>query len=737
MSDPYYLLPATLKKAPALWDTEVYDSLSNQQIAEQIEGAHTLLTTYRSAFNRPYLDFIECFLATALQAVHELPNWFVKPHWSIWVYGPDSVKEFLKDGPFTTSDVKLLKTPAVTPAAPVPLKKRKIHDPSPPVPSSQAGSSKAGAPLKEEKPACKWSKQDQALTTSTTKTGSSAALSKKSSSKDKGRAASLPITKESSTARDKTPGKPRGRKLLVEVPTVPRKKEVTPPPAILSENTHVDIRGRSPTPVTADLTSPSPGCGRLYHVCWPPVLTVIAGVTAPVGYPLMTCRRLLILAFSSVEGSHNTDAMLKFAHKYTVGHRLMIDMELITDKDGLLQKVFDLQMKHYYPCPLHLHSEMTPEPPLPEFAVLPDKKKQPSDKLETKDGDEEHADDDQVAKSLVDQLQSSPAQSSWVGCKLHLNKLAGVYEEFTAFQGNLTRYGEIPESLMLPAYPNPLALDMGIPPKQFRSLLVTDHYILLRQARTSHPSLVDMNTLATYLQPEIKSMLDSIHPFLLTHSQAAHEAYFPKDVNLVVIRFLATLTALANNLSLAFQSISWDAWKVEDSTRMFKLLGYSKPSFDPTDIFPGEVCLHWEHFQGAASATWFANLACLQISCQDALSLAGLSQADHYLLLRLARTRYPQILDFNILVYWCQPDVATLINHVHPFLNFMSPFPHDLHFPDSQDPVILSDLSPALTAIPYVGIGCYPIDLDKLPSAIADALRLVSSFLSAGYLLLT
>ncbi|KAK0431824.1 hypothetical protein EV421DRAFT_1742825 [Armillaria borealis] len=183
------------------------------------------------------------------------------------------------------------------------------------------------------------------------------------------------------------------------------------------------------------------------------------------------------------------------------------------------------------------------------------------------------------------------------------------------------------------AYPNPLALDTGIPPEQFRSLLVTDHYILLRQARASHPSLVDMNTLATYLQPEIKSMLDSVHPFLLTCSQAAHEAYFPKDVDPVVIRFLATLTALANNLSPAFQSISWDAWKVEDSTRMFKLLGYSKPSFDPMDIFPGEVHapglpslpskrnrflitpehifrqgLRWEHFQGAASAAWFANL---------------------------------------------------------------------------------------------------------------------------------
>lgn len=113
MADPYYLLCAILTKVPALWDAEVYDSLSNQQIAEQIEGAHTLLvsdfclvsasfschafqTTYRNAFNHPYLDFIKRFFATASRAVHELPDRFVNGHWQVWVYSPDLVKEFLK-----------------------------------------------------------------------------------------------------------------------------------------------------------------------------------------------------------------------------------------------------------------------------------------------------------------------------------------------------------------------------------------------------------------------------------------------------------------------------------------------------------------------------------------------------------------------------------------------------------------------------------------------------------------
>ncbi|KAK0450476.1 uncharacterized protein EV420DRAFT_1482683 [Desarmillaria tabescens] len=319
-------------------------------------------------------------------------------------------------------------------------------------------------------------------------------------------------------------------------------------------------------------------------------------------------------------------------------------------------------------------------------------------------------------------------------------------------------------------YPDPLALDTGIPPEQFQSLLVSDHYILLRQAHARYPALVNMNTLATYLQPEIKSMLDSVHPFL-----AAHESYFPKDRDTLVICFLATMTALANNLSLAFQSVHWEVWKVVDPTRMFQLLGFSKPRFDPDDTFPGEVIapmlpglptkrnhfqvapeevfrqgLRWQHFQDAASSAWFANLG------------------DHYLLLRLAHTRYPQVLDSNILVNWCQPEVADLINHVHPFLlAHANHFPDDtdalalrflmtvttvaitwdlvsstrigllgcdLHFPGDQDPVILSDHFPGSTGLQYtsdlpffqVGIGCYPMDLDKLPSAIADALRLLS-----------
>ncbi|PBK85031.1 hypothetical protein ARMGADRAFT_1036735 [Armillaria gallica] len=323
------------------------------------------------------------------------------------------------------------------------------------------------------------------------------------------------------------------------------------------------------------------------------------------------------------------------------------------------------------------------------------------------------------------------------------------------------------------AYSEPLALDTGIPSEQFKSLLVADHYILLCQACNQHPTVVDLNTLATYLQPKIKSILDSIHPFL-----AVHESYFPKDSDPTVICFLATATALANNLSPAFQSSQWDAWKIKDPTRMFKLLRLSKPRFDPSDTFPGEahapflssLPLKRNHFQVSVgniskvqpltlvpsylplpmvSSTFWPEDLPLPFAWKD---LPSLLQVDHYLFLCLACTWYPQVLNFNILVNWYQPDMVNLINHVHPFLspvasnlgpcffdpdwmlwlewdchhlvigfqNFKSPFPGDLHFPGSQHLVIQlvslqnSKSTPYTSDLPFFQLswaGVYPIHL--------------------------
>ncbi|PBK87766.1 hypothetical protein ARMGADRAFT_1034661 [Armillaria gallica] len=138
MSGPHYLLCAILEKALVLWDIDVYDSLNNWQIMEQIEGVHTLL-----------FSLLTCISYHLLKAIHELPDRFVKAHWKVWVYRPDLVKDFLKHGPFTTSDAPLLKSTTITHPEPESLKKCKDHKLSPPVSSSQAGTSLA----KTEKPA--------------------------------------------------------------------------------------------------------------------------------------------------------------------------------------------------------------------------------------------------------------------------------------------------------------------------------------------------------------------------------------------------------------------------------------------------------------------------------------------------------------------------------------------------------------------------------------------------------
>ncbi len=76
---------------------------------------------------------------------------------------------------------------------------------------------------------------------------------KKLSAKDKLKVEIQLAKKGSSATPAKPPAKPRGHKpvkvLLVEVPTEPYKKVATPPPTILSEDMHMDIRGHSPTPV--------------------------------------------------------------------------------------------------------------------------------------------------------------------------------------------------------------------------------------------------------------------------------------------------------------------------------------------------------------------------------------------------------------------------------------------------------------------------------------------------------
>ncbi len=120
----------------------------------------------------------------------------------------------------------------------------------------------------------------------------------------------------------------------------------------------------------------------------------------------------LLQAFSQVEGSHDTDAFKKFAREYSTGCHLLIDMGLVRDEDGVLQRVAAPQLHHYYPRPLTVHSETTPEPQLPTFTVLQPAVRPVGGTESDEDSDGDHQDKATMEKDLEqDQLvPSSPVR---------------------------------------------------------------------------------------------------------------------------------------------------------------------------------------------------------------------------------------------------------------------------------------------------------------------------------------
>ncbi len=191
------------------------------------------------------------------------------------MFGPDEVAKILKvcylflvpcscvltvlleNGAFTLKDMKYLKekTPSPEPSAGVPesshsttKKKRKTRECSPLTQSAKMSSTKPGPKPKVDKPPKKRSKCDQTPEPTPPP-------AKPSTSRVKNEPPSP--EKEGSVASGKAPVHARackGTKVpIVEVLTLCCKKGVTPPPAVISEDTHADPRGRSPTPVTAEL----------------------------------------------------------------------------------------------------------------------------------------------------------------------------------------------------------------------------------------------------------------------------------------------------------------------------------------------------------------------------------------------------------------------------------------------------------------------------------------------------
>ncbi|KAK0465691.1 hypothetical protein IW261DRAFT_1427128 [Armillaria novae-zelandiae] len=295
-------------------------------------------------------------------------------------------------------------------------------------------------------------------------------------------------------------------------------------------------------------------------------------------------------------------------------------------------------------------------------------------------------------------------------------------------------------------YPGDQFLGHSFDSPQIAQWIAQDRYLLLQEAWRQFPRIVDFDTLARLLQPEIQDLLDLVHPFLPSR-QIAHEQFYPHDEDPVSLRFLAMVTSLVNNLSPAFQSAHWFAWKMTD------------PCFKPSDLFPGEVSapslgilsarhpwlcltptgafkqgLNWFHFHMlslAENMTQKSILLCLPY-------YLGWSTftADCHCLLQWVCNQYPEILDFSVIAYWSQPELASLIGLVHPFLELSGLFGPDDQFPGDEglpcprygsmpffhvEPILLGK---------FVAVGLNAIQLgsETLPSRINAAFKLAPYF---------
>ncbi len=135
------------------------------------------------------------------------------------------------------------------------MRKRKARDRSPSTQSVQTSSTQPEPKPKIDKPSKKRSKCQQTPPSQERTADLVPPPSKTSTSQVKSEPGVS--VKEGSTTTGKAPVCARTRKgakvPIVEVLTICWKKGDTPPPTIISEDTHADPWGRSPTPITVEL----------------------------------------------------------------------------------------------------------------------------------------------------------------------------------------------------------------------------------------------------------------------------------------------------------------------------------------------------------------------------------------------------------------------------------------------------------------------------------------------------
>ncbi|KAK0431781.1 hypothetical protein EV421DRAFT_1911561 [Armillaria borealis] len=224
------LLHSTLSKAPAIWDTELSDLLNNHMISDQVQEAHPFLSSVSSYSN-----------------------------WRSWQYGPTLLAEQYQKGVFTLDDAKFLKdkTPPPVPSSSTQRNPKK-RKPERSLSAQPNQTFKIGPPPKVEKSQHKHTKCKPSPPSKKKGTEHVTPPPAKASS-SKAKAEPTTSNKEGSVATEKLQARGRGCKPakapLVKVLTTPWDRGITPAPAVISEDTHVDIWGCSPTPVMCSVTA--------------------------------------------------------------------------------------------------------------------------------------------------------------------------------------------------------------------------------------------------------------------------------------------------------------------------------------------------------------------------------------------------------------------------------------------------------------------------------------------------
>ncbi|KAK0460802.1 hypothetical protein IW261DRAFT_1428777 [Armillaria novae-zelandiae] len=758
-SGAHAALESSFKKEPVLWDADQCASYSGRDLVKKVDRIHSAMCRFVLEAKRPWPEDVQAFLATISKNLFDIPAKLHLDAWQQWSLALVTAKHIITQyGERSTLPVH---EPSPEPSA---SGEDGSPSPTPPPKCQKTSASSSKGKGKEMKPVIKMDVQQfgplgkRARQTSKPKPlpklsytpfvdvpkVTSKAVAPKTETKPTARGSRVKMTGSPSPGVSAPPakktkpvvvhkGRARGRN-APEEPIDDMLDRMSPPPATLAEEITNTVDSREMTPVTTEtllqrtttdlaiigvLKVPPSGdvkehmfwvnysCNSLlefHERCfWDAddnVATCIVQLQRVYETRAATFANI-VQALDQIECDHDTDAVLKVAHKYPISRRLFIEMgyqvgEEYQEIDDMVQakaaSVPDFARAASIP-PIAMIIEPAPSPIKEELGLVV-----PS----------------LLLGSMIEVVPDSDD--------------AVVILDSPAKVDNLLRRASDASSMGRSDYPGGQFLGHSFDSPQIAQWIARDRYLLLREAQQQFPRIVDLDMLARLLQPEIQDLIDLVHPFLMTDPCFEPSDLFPGEVSAPP---LGILSARHPRLRLtptgAFkQGLNWFHFHMlsfaEDMTQKSPAPEGTAHPFDINDMsspfyafsFAKKRMPDFDHKLGNLSADIAADCHCL---------------------LRWVHNWYPEILDFSVIAYWSQPELASLIGLVHPFLELGGLFGPDDQFPGDEglpyprygskpffhvEPVLLGE---------FVAVGLNAIQLgsETLPSRINAAFELLYS----------